>query len=88
MKYTIILVALLAGCASGTKVKPLSEPELDSYSISCARRDQQIAELRQQQEAQKLPKLEDMSDTQRLINGHIKSKLWALRLECQNTTKR
>lgn len=88
MKYTIILVMLLAGCASGPKVKPMTEPQLKAYKVDCSQKDQQIAQLRQQQEAQRLPKLEDMNDNERLINGHIKSKLWALRLECQHTAKR
>lgn len=83
MKYSIAIVILLTGCATGPKVKPMTEPELKQVPVACYQKDQTIAMLRQQQDAQRLPKdLEDMNDNQRLINGHIKSKLWALRLEC------
>jgi hypothetical protein len=82
--WTLILFCLLSttGCATGPQVKPMTEAELKRMPVNCAQRDQEIAQLRQQQQAQRLPELENMNDEQRLINGHIKSKLWALRLEC------
>jgi hypothetical protein len=83
MKYLLLLAMLLSGCAIGPRVKPMTEQELKQVPVSCAHKDQLIAGLRQQQDAQRLPKdLSDMDDNQRLINGHIKSKLWAVRLEC------
>lgn len=88
MKYFLVLAILLTGCATGPKVKPMTEQETKNYKIDCTKRDQQIAQLKQQLEAQKLnSNIEDMTDKERLINGHIRSKLWAIKLECTSVKR-
>lgn len=85
MKRLFFLLAiLLVGCATQPSVRPWTMQEVKSYKIDCSKKDYQIYQLNQQLEAQGLPKdLAKMNDSQRMINGYLKSKLWAIRLECK-----
>lgn len=86
VKLALATLVLLSGCATSLRppVAPMSLQELTNYKIDCDRKEQQLTFLNQQRLAYDLPKdLARMSDNQRMVNGQIKSKVWAIRLECK-----
>ena len=91
IRYSLILVLALTGCASAPPPAPvrlMTEQEVATFRIDCHRQASQIAQLEQQLTARKFYVVDgvvgnDRSDTiSKRFYTLTKLKIWTLRTDC------
>jgi hypothetical protein len=93
MKYVAILAILvLAGCKESspisttiqpTQYRPLTYQQLVNYPIDCAKKNSQLAELKELQEFKNFSQDSDSLDVNsRAYNGRLKATIWWYSYSC------
>ena len=83
MRYILLLVAfLVVGCDSNA-TKVLSLKELKEFPVSCAKKEEQLAQLKQIQKIKSFnPDFEKLNEQDQIYNARLKSTIWWYSYTC------
>lgn len=88
MRYSLIIAAMLVGCASAPPVAKVTDRELVQLKIDCSRKSEQIKFIEQQISLRKfytvdgVPFSEDPTVINKRFHAIAKVKIWEIREKC------
>lgn len=86
MRYTLLLVLLcLSACTESTAtVQGLSYDQLVNYPSQCAKKDSQLAELKDIQRKKNFdPNPDNLNEQDRAYNSRLKATIWWYAYRCE-----